>query len=78
MTRDRVMLEARALLNGLLCKYAETPEGDDVIKEWGEYFWRMNLMLPDEQCDEINGIMRARVQSGCMSVRAPNPEKELR
>ncbi len=39
-----------------------------VIEDWGCYFERMEIANPVE---EFNGIMRARIKSGSISIRSP-------
>ena len=39
---------------------------------WDEYFTNMNIANEVEQEQEFHGIMRARLQSGVISLVAPN------
>lgn len=58
-------------IRGLLA-IAHPTEGQvqDVLNEWDQVFEQLQIP-PEGQLQEFDGIMRARVQSGVISVRAP-------
>jgi len=43
-----------------------------LVSGWDEYFANMNIVNEVEQEQEFHGIMRARLQSGVISLVAPN------
>lgn len=43
-----------------------------LIDGWNYYFTRLGILGNEKQIEEIDGIMKARVQSGSISILAPD------
>ena len=43
---------------------------DTILKEWDYYFGRLSVSIPEQEA-EFDGVMRARVANGVISIVAP-------